>query len=68
VDTPVGNLNCPASCKYFNAENTENRGVINKAATGLRDTNLCNMQINLLLSTCERYPTNADKQTTWSSL
>jgi hypothetical protein len=27
VDTSVGNLNCSASCKYFNAENTENRSM-----------------------------------------
>jgi hypothetical protein len=45
MDTSVGNFNCPASCKNFNGENTEKRGVINKAATGLRGANLCNLYL-----------------------
>ena len=45
MDTSRGNFNCPASCKNFNGENTAKRGVINKAATGLREVNLCNLFI-----------------------
>jgi hypothetical protein len=48
MDTSVGNFNCPASCKNFNGENTEKRGMINKAATGLREATFC---FNLLFST-----------------
>jgi hypothetical protein len=39
MGTSVGNFNCPASCKNVNGENTEKRGMINKAATGLREAN-----------------------------
>ena len=43
MDTSVGSFNCPTSCKHFNGENKEKRGVINKAATQLREAYLCNL-------------------------